>query len=143
VQGKVTVHSVYTVHTDIHSLLVISQTDPRPLYQQVKDQLRHRVAVGELKPGDEIPSIRQLAADIRVSVITIKRAYLELELEGVIQTRQGRGSFVADNVQLGDSLQAEELATHLRAAVSAASLMGLTEEQLIERLREVRREDLK
>jgi GntR family transcriptional regulator len=143
VQGKVTVHTVYTVHTDIHSLLVISQTDPRPLYQQVKDQLRHRVAVGELKPGDEIPSIRQLAADIRVSVITIKRAYLELELEGVIQTRQGRGSFVADNVQLGDSLQAEELATHLRAAVSAASLMGLTEEQLIERLREVRREDLK
>jgi GntR family transcriptional regulator len=122
---------------------VISQTDPRPLYQQVKDQLRHRVAVGELKPGDEIPSIRQLAADIRVSVITIKRAYLELELEGVIQTRQGRGSFVADNVQLGDSLKEEELATHLRAAVAAASLIGLTEEQLIERLREVRREDLK
>ena len=122
---------------------MISQTDPRPLYQQVKDQLRHRVAVGELKPGDEIPSIRQLAADIRVSVITIKRAYLELELEGVIQTRQGRGSFVADNVQLGDSLKEEELATHLRAAVCAASLIGLTEEQLIERLREVRREDLK
>ena len=139
----VTVHTVYTVHTNIHSLLVISQTDPRPLYQQVKDQLRHRVAVGELKPGDEIPSIRQLAADIRVSVITIKRAYLELELEGVIQTRQGRGSFVADNVGLGDSLKEEELTSHLRAAVSAASLIGLTEEQLIERLRVVRHKDLK
>ena len=139
----VTVHTVYTVHTNIHSLLVISQTDPRPLYQQVKDQLRHRVAVGELKPGDEIPSIRQLAADIRVSVITIKRAYLELEQEGVIQTRQGRGSFVADNVGLGDSLKEEELTSHLRAAVSAASLIGLTEEQLIERLRVVRHKDLK
>jgi GntR family transcriptional regulator len=132
---------VYTVHTDIHSPFVISQTDPRPLYQQVKDQLRHRIAVGELQPGAEIPSIRQLASDIRVSVITIKRAYLELELEGVIQTRQGRGSFVADNVQLGDSIKEQELAGHLRAAVQAATLLHLTEEQLIERLREVRRED--
>lgn len=132
---------MYTVNTDMHSPFVISQTDPRPLYQQVKDQLRHRIAVGELKGGDEIPSIRQLAADIRVSVITIKRAYLELELEGVIQTRQGRGSFVADNVQLGDLLKEQELTSHLRAAVQSAALLHLTEDQLIERLREVRRED--
>lgn len=134
-------HTVYTVNTDMHSAFVISQTDPRPLYQQVKDQLRHRIAVGELKAGDEIPSIRQLAADIRVSVITIKRAYLELELEGVIQTRQGRGSFVADNVQLGDLLKEQELTQHLHAAVQASKLLHLTEDQLIERLREVRRED--
>jgi GntR family transcriptional regulator len=123
----------------MHSPFVISQADPRPLYQQVKDQLRHRIAVGVLQPGDEIPSIRQLASDIRVSVITIKRAYLELELEGVIQTRQGRGSFVADDVQLGDSMKEHELASHLRAAVQSAALLHLTEEQLVERLREVRR----
>jgi GntR family transcriptional regulator len=125
----------------MHSPFVISQTDPRPLYQQVKDQLRHRIAVGVLKAGDEIPSIRQLASDIRVSVITIKRAYLELELEGVIQTRQGRGSFVADDVQIGDSMKEQELASHLRAAVQSAALLHLTEEQLVERLREVRREE--
>src|SRR5262245_17772695 len=101
----------------MHSPFVISQADPRPLYQQIKDQLRHRIAVGELKAGDEIPSIRQLAADIRVSVITIKRAYLELELEGVIQTRQGRGSFVSDKAQLGDTIREQELQGHLRAAV--------------------------
>ena len=134
-------HTVYTVNTDMHSPFVISQADPRPLYQQIKDQLRHRIAVGELKPGDEIPSIRQLAADIRVSVITIKRAYLELELEGVIQTRQGRGSFVSDNVQLGDTMKEQELEAHLRAAVQSAALLHLTEEELIERLREVRREE--
>jgi GntR family transcriptional regulator len=68
----------------MHNQFVISQTDPRPMYLQVKEQIRHRVAVGELKSGDEIPSIRALAAQIRVSVITIKRAYFELELEGVI-----------------------------------------------------------
>ena len=125
----------------MHSPLVISQNDPRPLYQQVKDQLRHRVAIGVLKPGDEIPSIRQLAADIRVSVITIKRAYLELEMEGVIQTRQGRGSFVSDNVHLGDTMKEQELEGHLRSAVQTALLMNLSEDELIERLREVRRKD--
>jgi GntR family transcriptional regulator len=118
---------------------VISQADPRPLYLQVKEQIRHRIAVGELKPGDDIPSIRQLAADIRVSVITIKRAYLELELEGVIQTRHGRGSCVAENPDLGQSLKEEELDQHLAAAVDVAALLQLSEEQLIERLRQIRR----
>ncbi len=134
------VHTVYTVNTNRHSLVVISQADPRPLYLQVKEQLRHRIAVGELKAGDEIPSIRALAADIRVSVITIKRAYLELELEGVIQTRQGRGSFVAENVDLGDTLKEQELDQHLAAAAGVAALLHLDEAQLIERLRRVRRE---
>jgi GntR family transcriptional regulator len=130
---------VHTVNTDRHSIVSISQADPRPLYLQVKEQIRHRIAVGELKPGDDIPSIRQLAADIRVSVITIKRAYLELELEGVIQTRHGRGSCVAENPDLGHSLKEEELSQHLSAAVDVAALLQLSEEQLIERLRQIRR----
>lgn len=118
---------------------MISQGDPRPLYLQVKEQIRHRIAAGELKPGDDIPSIRQLAADIRVSVITIKRAYLELEHEGVIQTRHGRGSCVAPNANLSNSLKEQELDQHLTAAANAAALLNLTEEELIERLRRVRR----
>jgi len=130
---------VHTVNTDRHSIVVISQADPRPLYLQVKEQIRHRIAVGELKPGDEIPSIRQLAADSRVSVITIKRAYLELELEGVIHTRHGRGSCVAENPDLGHSLKEQELDQHLAAAVDVAALLRLPEDQLIERLRQIRR----
>lgn len=132
---------MYTVHTDSHSELVtISQADPRPLYLQVKEQLLHRIAVGDLKPGEEIPSIRQLAADIRVSVITIKRAYLELELEGVIQTRQGRGSFVAENAGLDTRLKEQELDQHLVAVVAVATLLDLTEDELIARLRRTRRD---
>jgi GntR family transcriptional regulator len=127
------------VHTNRHSLVVISQTDPRPLYLQVKEQLRHHIAVGELAPGAEIPSIRQLAADIRVSVITIKRAYLELELEGVIQTRQGRGSFVAEKADLGESLQQQELDEHLAAVARISALLRLTDEEMGERLRRARR----
>jgi GntR family transcriptional regulator len=118
---------------------VISQTDPRPLYLQVKEQIRHRIAVGELKAGDDIPSIRQLAADIRVSVITIKRAYLELELEGVIQTRHGRGSCVAENPELGQSLQEGELDQHLAAIAGLADLLQITDDELIARLRRIRR----
>lgn len=130
---------MHTVNTDRHSFVAISQADPRPLYLQVKEQIRHRIAVGELKPGDDIPSIRQLAADIRVSVITIKRAYLELELEGVIHTRHGRGSSVAENPYLAQSLKEQELDQHLAAAVDVAALLQLPEEQLIERLRQLRR----
>ena len=132
------VHTVYTVNTDKHSRIQISQTDPRPLYLQVKDQIRHRIAVGELRGGDEIPSIRALAADSRVSVITIKRAYLELEHEGVIQTRQGRGSFVADDVGLGDALKDQELEQYLQAAARVAALMNLDDAELTARLLAVR-----
>jgi GntR family transcriptional regulator len=124
----------------MHSAFVVSQTDPRPLYLQIKEQIRHRIAVGELKPGDEIPSIRALAAGTRVSVITIKRAYLELELEGTIQTRQGRGSFVAEGVHLDDKLKQEELDQHLQAAARVAALLHLTDDELAERLRKVSRE---
>lgn len=119
--------------------MVISQADPRPLYLQVKEQLRHRIAVGDLPAGAEIPSIRQLAADSRVSVITIKRAYLELELEGVIQTRQGRGSFVAETTGLDARLKEQELDQHLVAAAAVADLLELSDPELIERLRRLRR----
>src|SRR5579862_6979279 len=124
----------------MHSSYIISQTDPRPLYLQIKEQIRHRIAVGVLKPGDEIPSIRALAAGTRVSVITIKRAYLELELEGIIQTRHGRGSFVAEGVRLDDTLKQQELDQHLEAAARVAALLHLTDEELAERLRKVSRE---
>ncbi len=72
-------------------------------------------------------------------MITIKRAYLELELEGVILTRPGRGSCVAEHPGLGQSLKEEELQQHLAAAAALAALLNLTEEELIERLRRIRR----
>ena len=75
----------------MHSEIVISQSDGRPMYLQIMEQVKQRVAVGDWAPGYEIPSIRQLAMSLRVSVITIKRAYLELEREGVIVPSMERG----------------------------------------------------
>src|SRR5262249_58496328 len=100
----------------MHSELTISHADRRPMYLQIIEQIRHRVAIGDWKPGHELPSIRALAVETRVSVITVKRAYLELERDGVIVTRQGRGSFVAEDVDLGTQLRHEELSPHLTAA---------------------------
>jgi GntR family transcriptional regulator len=121
----------------MHSSLTISQADPRPLYLQVKEQIRHRVALGDWPPGTEIPSIRALAAAISVSVITIKRAYLELELEGVIVTRQGKGSFVAEGAALVPALRTAELDEQLKAALRVAKSMGMDVEALGARLREL------
>jgi len=121
----------------MHSSLTISQTDPRPLYLQVKEQIRHRVAIGEWAPGRELPSIRALAAAISVSVITIKRAYLELELEGVIVTRQGKGSFVAEGAELAPGLRTAELDEQLKTALRTARSIGLDADAVAERVREL------
>ena len=101
----------------MHSDLVISQADRRPMYLQIMEQIRRRIAVGDWQPGQEMPSIRTLAAAVQVSVITVKRAYLELERDGVIVTRQGKGSFVADGADLRTQLRRDELDEHLSAAV--------------------------
>lgn len=119
----------------MHSPLTISQADRRPMYLQIMDQIRHRIAIGDWLPGQEIPSIRALAVAVKVSVITVKRAYLELEREGVIVTRQGRGSFVSETVDLGKSLRNQMLDEHLAAAAEIGRELGFTPEELESRLR--------
>jgi GntR family transcriptional regulator len=120
----------------MHSGIVISQSDGRPMYLQIMEQIRQRVAVGDWPAGLEIPSIRQLAIDLRVSVITIKRAYLELEREGVILTQHGKGSTVAVDADLSPRLYDQELADHLEQAARLGDLLGLTSDELTSRLRE-------
>jgi len=121
----------------MYSGLNISQTDARPLYLQIMEQIRQRIAAGDWAAGRELPSIRALAAELRVSVITIKRAYLDLESEGVIVTRHGKGSFVADVNGLAGELQEEKLDEHLTAAAGIAAGLGLSEDDLAARLRRV------
>src|SRR5688500_14409390 len=123
----------------MNTVLPISQADARPMYLQDVEQIRHRVAVGDWQPGQEIPSIRALAVELRVSVITVKRAYLELEHAGVIVQRQGRGTFVAEDATLGDSLKEQELDEHLTAAAEIGALLGLDADALAARLLEVQR----
>jgi GntR family transcriptional regulator len=120
----------------MNGAFAISQSDKRPMYLQIMDQIKRRIAVGDWTEGQSIPSIRQLAVDLQVSVITVKRAYLELEREGIIMTQQGKGSHVASNPGLGARLREEELDQHLQQATRIASLLGLRPKELEDRLRE-------
>jgi len=121
----------------MHSDLVISQADRRPMYLQILEQVRRRIAIGDWQPGDELPSIRALAASVQVSVITVKRAYLELERSGIIVTRQGKGSFVADTADLRTRLQHGELDEHLSSAIEVGRQLGLGATELEGRLRKL------
>ena len=118
------------------NVFVISQSDKRPIYLQIMEQIKRRIAVGDWPEGHALPSIRQLAVDLQISVITVKRAYLELEREGVIVTQQGKGSRVAPDPDLGLRIHQEELQKHLEHAARLSALLGLKPRELAGRLRE-------
>ena len=120
----------------MNGAFAISQSDKRPMYFQIMDQVKQRIALRDWAEGQPIPSIRQLSADLQVSVITVKRAYLELEREGVIVTHQGKGSHVASTPGLAVRLREQELRQHLEQATRIALQLGIEPRQLEERLRE-------
>jgi GntR family transcriptional regulator len=124
---------------DIDSGLFISQADGRPMYQQVAERIKLLISTGDWKPGQEIPSIRALAAAISVSVITVQRAYHELESDGVIVSRHGRGTFVTDRTNLGADLREQELDKYLAAAADLADRLDLSAKELEKRLASFRR----
>ncbi len=109
----------------------LSQTDGRPMYLQIMDQVQQRIAAGDWASGSKLPSIRELAVAANVSVITVKRAYLELERSGLIVTQQGKGSFVAQSVDR-DHLKEEELERLLERVVQLAGSMGLSRDALLD-----------
>jgi GntR family transcriptional regulator len=116
--------------------IIISQSNGRPMYLQIMEQIKQKIAMGEWAPGEEIPSIRVLAIALRVSVITVKRAYLELEREGVIHTQHGKGSFVTPDPGLSARLFEQQFEEHLEQAVHIGGLLGLDSDQIVSRLRE-------
>lgn len=106
------------------------------MYLQIIDQVRHKVAIGDWPSGTEMPSIRQLAADLSVSVITVRRAYQELEQEGVILTQPGRGSFVSQVPTPSVSHWEAQLRQALEEAAHLGKLLGLESAELAARLRQ-------
>ena len=115
--------------------IIISNSDPRPIYEQITVRIKNLIISGELKPGDALPSMRFLAKELRISVITTKRAYEELERGGFIETVAGKGSFVAG--MNADFIREEHLRIvedHLQQAVEAAKSAGITKAELTETL---------
>ena len=113
--------------------IVISNSSGKPIYEQIKDQIKAQIMAGSLKAGDPLPSMRTLAADLRVSVITTKRAYNDLEAEGFIETVTGKGSFVAaQDPQLLRESNLREAEAHIGRAVEVARRAGISREELHE-----------
>lgn len=114
--------------------LFLSQTDSRPMYLQIVTQIKQKVVVGDWQAGFHLPSIRELASATGVSVITVKRAYQELEREGVIYTQQGKGSFIAETEQMRSDLRMAELDEEIKHVINKARQLGLSDAELTERL---------
>ena len=113
--------------------IVISNSSGKPIYEQITDQVKSQIMSGSLKAGEPLPSMRVLAADLRVSLITTKRAYNDLEAEGFIETVAGKGSFVAaqDPALLREAnLRLAE--DGIRRAVEVARHSSITKEELLE-----------
>ena len=116
--------------------LIIRNVTNQPIYDQIYTQIRAQIIAGQLRPGEALPSIRALAKDLKISVITTKRAYDELEAEGLIDTVAGKGCFVAEkNLDIIREQQLRELEGHLAAAVELARACGLSLPELQEMLR--------
>ena len=109
----------------------LSKEDVRPLYQQIADQIKSQIMDGTLRAGEELPSIRQLARELLTSVITVKRAYDELEKEGYIYTKQGLGTFVASlsDKEL-DSIRYAKAEEILKEALRKWRDLGLEDEEI-------------
>ena len=113
--------------------IVISNQSGKPIYEQIAEQVKALVIGGELQEGDALPSMRLLAKELRISVITTKRAYEELEREGFIASIPGKGSFVAGkNAEFLKEEQLRQVEGHLAAAVHAAQLGGMEKEEFLE-----------
>jgi GntR family transcriptional regulator len=105
--------------------------DPEPMYRQIEAQLRDLILSGDLRPGTRLPTIRGLASDLSCSIVTTRRAYLDLEAEGLILTRQGRGTVVAQIPEEKMSARRREVVeVAFGEAVSIGRRAGFTEEEL-------------
>ena len=113
--------------------IIISNSNKKPIYDQIASQIKDMIMLGSLKEGDALPSMRLLAKELRISVITTKRAYEELERDGFIETATGRGSFVArKNLELVKEEQIRRAEEYLLKSVDIARSSGITLNELIE-----------
>ena len=117
-------------YAQIDPELLLSTSDNTPMYQQIVNQITTKVMAGDWPAGQPLPSIRELASASRVSVITVKRAYAELGQAGVIVTRHGMGSFVAESPNLSNSLLQAEFTQHFDAMLACARRLGLSAEDI-------------
>lgn len=122
--------------------IIISNSSSIPIYEQIKNQVINQIMSEELKAGDSIPSIRALANDIKISVMTIKKAYDELEKEGYIKSVQGKGTFVSPkNTELAKEHANREIEEYISRIIEISNKFNISEEEIIDLFEFIYRSD--
>jgi len=108
-----------------------------PFYRQIIDQIKYAISRGDLKPGDQLPTVRQLAVDLAINPNTVSKAYSQLEVLGVLETQQGSGTYISSQkVEVPELERQEKLDTLCREFISSAGSYGFTIQELFEALRD-------
>ena len=118
--------------------IALSPNHPDPMYKQLTDQIKHAIASGDIRANEKLPSVRELSEALKISAITIKRAYLDLENEGYIFTRAGMGSFVSE-VDL-ESLRKEKLAefrSELERILGTGKKFGISADDIVQLIQQI------
>jgi GntR family transcriptional regulator len=114
--------------------------DPKggvPFYRQIIDQIRYGIATGSLKVGEQLPTVRSLAVDLKVNLNTVSKAYKELEIQSILETQQGTGTFVgANKVQIDQGESRKKLADICSEFLSIASSYGFTTDDIIKEIKQ-------
>ena len=121
--------------------VTIDSADPRPIYAQIMDEVRRGLVVGSLAPDDPVPSVRELAAELRINPNTVAQAYRELEREGLVYMRRGRGTFIAPDAPIDNGARDGLALEVARRALIDAHRNGLGLDELLEALRAVASSD--
>ena len=116
--------------------IIISNNTSKPIYEQITSQIKQMIMIGELKPGESIPSMRSLAKSLHISVITVQRSYEDLQKDGFIETTVGRGSFVsAKNKDFIQEGKQREIESYLQKAIELSKENGISLTKLIDLLK--------
>ena len=121
-------------------LIRIDEKDPRPIYQQIVDEVRRAMVTGSLAAEDPLPSVRQLAADLRVNPNTVQQAYRELEREGLAYVRRGQGTFIAETRGASARARSEAAAGVAARALRDAFRHGLDARELVDAIEKLANE---
>lgn len=133
----------YNLDTDYRFILINFKLDPKsgvPLYRQIIDQIRFGMASGQLKVGEQLPTVRALAVDLKINLNTIAKAYKELEIQSVLESHQGTGTFIGSaNIELSDNERFKKLEGICSEFLSVTSTYGFSNKEIIEQLKRMKR----
>ena len=114
-------------------MVVLDYKSSKPIYEQIMEQIKLNVMKGYLKPGDAIPSVRKLALELKITPGTVSKAYQELERQQIIETIRGKGTFIADEIELKpDEGKLQTVRKNLRTELMELMLMGYNREMIVE-----------